>query len=116
MPTQRGESHNHAYSKRRISSRSLGRWAAVPPLPPLTDNSLNSAHAETYNGVVAMTVATNNHSNNNSNDVSDDDIPAAELAKQAVIGARQLAAMNRDWTVEEEDPDLSGGNPDYFDK
>ena len=76
---------------------------------PLPNNSSNSAHAETSNGVAAMAVATNNRSNDNSNDGSDGDIPAAQLAKQAVFDARQAAAMNRDWNVED-DPGSSGGN------
>ena len=63
MPTEKEDSHSHAYLKGIISGRSLRRWAAVPPL---IDNLSNSAHAETSNGVAAVAVATNNCSNANS--------------------------------------------------
>ena len=100
---------------RIISDRSLRQWATTA-LPPLPNNSLNAACAETSNGVAAVAAAIDNRRIDNSNNDSDDDMPAAQLAKQAVIDARRLAAMSRDWTIDEEDPNSSGGKPKSFDE
>ena len=67
----------------------------LSPLPPLTCNLSNSSHAKTSNALAAVAIVTISRSNGNLNNGSDDDISAAQLANQAVLDARRLAAMNR---------------------